>query len=158
MVRAIREGEVDALVVAAPEGERVVTLRNAHYLAGCILEQASEAIFICDADGRILRASLVARQLCHSPCEFQPFDKSVKLEYVNDNGQRPFSIKDVLAGKPLQQVQVRGHNGLSDRTFLMNAQPLLQGKKIVGALLILFDVTERIAMDSERQRLLEREK
>jgi PAS domain S-box-containing protein len=49
IVRAIRENEVDALVVAHPDGERIYTLRNAESLYRAIVEEMNEGAAVIDS-------------------------------------------------------------------------------------------------------------
>jgi signal transduction histidine kinase/CheY-like chemotaxis protein len=67
-LRAIRAGEIDALVVQSPAGERVYTLRNADYPYRTLVEQMQDGAAILSADGDVLYcnrsfASLVAAPL-----------------------------------------------------------------------------------------------
>ena len=51
---AIRSGEVDALVVAGPEGERVFTLRGAEHPYRVMVESMNEGAISLALDGTIL--------------------------------------------------------------------------------------------------------
>ena len=52
-LRAIREGEVDALVVSTPEGQRVFTLQSADQTYRTIIEQMQEGAVTLVEDGHI---------------------------------------------------------------------------------------------------------
>ena len=52
-LRAIREGEVDALVVSTPEGQRVFTLQGADQTYRTIVEQMQEGAVTLVEDGHI---------------------------------------------------------------------------------------------------------
>ena len=56
-LRAIREGEVDALVVYGPEGERIYTLKGADYSYRILVETISEGTVTLSPDGDILYAN-----------------------------------------------------------------------------------------------------
>ena len=73
VLRAIRNGEVDALLVTGERGEQVFSLTEqklheqivaAEQLARLILEQAAGAIVVCDEQGRVIRASQAAQGFC----------------------------------------------------------------------------------------------
>ncbi len=56
-MRAIREGEVDALVVYGPEGERIYTLKGADHSYRILVETISEGTVTLSPDGDILYAN-----------------------------------------------------------------------------------------------------
>jgi PAS domain S-box-containing protein len=56
-LRAIREGEVDALVVYGPEGERIYTLKGADHSYRILVETISEGTVTLSPDGDILYAN-----------------------------------------------------------------------------------------------------
>ena len=69
-INAIREGHVEALVVSAPEGEQVFTLRSADQPYRLMVEQMREGALTVAADGTILYcnqrfAELIARGAFH---------------------------------------------------------------------------------------------
>ncbi len=53
-LRAIREGEVDALVISDPEGEQLYTLRGADHSYRILLETMEEGAATLGTDGTIL--------------------------------------------------------------------------------------------------------
>ena len=53
-LEAIRSGEVDALVVAGPQGEQVFSLTGAEHIYRVIVETMNEAALTVDPDGTIL--------------------------------------------------------------------------------------------------------
>jgi PAS domain S-box-containing protein len=53
-IRAIRAGEVDALVVGGPDGERIYTIEGADLAYRHLFEQMSEGAVVLDAGGVIL--------------------------------------------------------------------------------------------------------
>src|SRR5688572_5304663 len=57
-IQAIRSGEIDALVTASPEGERVFTLRTADQPYRILVETMSEGAAMIDSDGLILYCNL----------------------------------------------------------------------------------------------------
>jgi PAS domain S-box-containing protein len=53
-LNAIRQGEVDALVVSGPQGEQIYTLRGADYSSRMLLQEMNEGALTLLADGTIL--------------------------------------------------------------------------------------------------------
>ncbi len=61
-LEAIRSGGVDALVVSAPEGDRIYTLRSAEQVYRVLVEQMEEGAATCLHDGTVLYSN---RRLAH---------------------------------------------------------------------------------------------
>lgn len=82
-INAIREGHVDALVVNAPEGEQVYTLRTADQPYRLIVEQMREGALTLADDGTILYCNQHFADLMVSPAEHiagQPFAAFLHLD------------------------------------------------------------------------------
>lgn len=134
----------------------------AERLARLILEQAGEAIIVCDHTGQIIRASQSAGQLWESNLLFQPFDQLTPLYQVRSKDSLlsesdslaseevlaapvAFSIQSVLAGKSYQgmEVDLNCPNG-QVLNLILNARPLAdQSNHFRGAVVILTDITRQ---------------
>ncbi len=68
-LRAIREGEVDAVVVSGPKGEQIYTLSSAEQVYRLIAETMSEAALTVALDGTVLFANAQLGQLLGRPLE-----------------------------------------------------------------------------------------
>ncbi len=68
-LRAIRKGEVDALVTSAPGGDRVFTLKGAEYPYRVFLEAMHEGAVTLDQDGTILYCNHRFAELIQIPME-----------------------------------------------------------------------------------------
>ena len=68
-LRAIREGEVDALVVYRPAGEQIYTLKGADYSYRILIEAINEGAGILALDGDILYANQQLAEILGSPLE-----------------------------------------------------------------------------------------
>src|SRR5581483_3674481 len=68
-INAIREGHVEALVVSAPEGEQVYTLRTADQPYRLMVEQMREGALTLGADGTILYCNERFAELMALPAE-----------------------------------------------------------------------------------------
>src|SRR5689334_8473171 len=68
-INAIREGHVEALVVAGPDGERVYTLRSADQPYRLMVEQMREGALTLSDDGTILYCNQRFAELMALPAE-----------------------------------------------------------------------------------------
>ena len=68
-LRAIREGEVDALVVSTPEGQRVFTLQSADQTYRTIIEQMQEGAVTLVEDGHINYSNQRFAEMVKRPLE-----------------------------------------------------------------------------------------
>jgi PAS domain S-box-containing protein len=68
-LRAIREGEVDALVVSGPAGEQIYTLKGADYSYRILIEAMNEGAGILALDGDILYANQQLAEILGAPLE-----------------------------------------------------------------------------------------
>jgi PAS domain S-box-containing protein len=68
-LRAIREGEVDALVVSGSAGEQIYTLKGADYSYRILIEAMSEGAGILALDGDILYANQQLAEILGAPLE-----------------------------------------------------------------------------------------
>lgn len=130
----------------------------AEKLARSILDQAAEAIVVCDERGRITRASQVAHRLCGKNVIFQDFDAVFPLELVSkkaleaadtagsrENDEKPFSISTILGGKVVHGLEVSFQREGGERFNLLLSGGLLLNTqdKMVGCVVSLTDITER---------------
>jgi PAS domain S-box-containing protein len=68
-LRAIRAGEIDALIVQAPTGERVYTLRNADYPYRTLVEQMQDGAAILTPDGDIIYCNQSFARIISTPLQ-----------------------------------------------------------------------------------------
>jgi signal transduction histidine kinase len=122
-------------------------------LSRAIFEQAEAVILVVDAEGRILRASHEAHQICRHNLLLRQFDEVLRLESFDRTGgksgpaaSKPFPISSILQGKIFQGLEVSFHppEGREPLEMLLNAGPLRgrQGE-VMGAVVTLTDITER---------------
>ncbi|HEY9663641.1 MAG TPA: PAS domain-containing protein, partial [Allocoleopsis sp.] len=135
----------------------------AERLARLILEQAGEAIIVCDATGQVIRVSQATSQLWEGNLLFQSFDSFCSLYFTKSNlvssltpspqipsaplppERVPFSIQSVLDGTSYQglEVELERPDG-QILSLVLNARPLTdQANHFRGAVVILTDITQR---------------
>ena len=69
MVRAIRAGEIDAVIVRGPIGEQVYTLRNADYPYRALVEHMHDGAAILSSEGDVLYCNQSLAQLAGTPLQ-----------------------------------------------------------------------------------------
>lgn len=130
------------------ENEETVT---AERLTHAILDQAMEAIVVCDLNGLIIRTSKTARILCGRKPLLQPFETIFPIRFKREEkNHRNFRIADVLRGKDFRDVEVSLEYSPSARpgdikvyNLLINASPLRNSENtVVGCIITLIDITE----------------
>ncbi len=134
----------------------------AERLARSIIDQAGEAIIVCDESGRIIRASRLAFRLCAESPLLKKFDKLFKLK-VTETG-RYISLLPLVADQVYKNVEVEYTNH-DDKVsyFILNMSPLKGShQQIIGFIVTLTDFTERklikeqlLALNEELERRVE---
>jgi PAS domain S-box-containing protein len=111
-LRAIRAGEVDAVVVSGPKGEQVYSLTGAESVYRLIVETMQEAAVTVALDGTILYCNAQFGRLIGRPPE-QIIGHRL-TEFVADGSDSVRSLLRIDRGQPVRQRLVfRGANGTS---------------------------------------------
>ncbi|WP_449419180.1 PAS domain S-box protein [Phormidium nigroviride] len=158
---------IDCLVITdLTEQKRHEKTLAAERLARLILEQAGEAILVCDDTGKIIRASAIAQQLWGENLLFQPFDRLgiscffqsncslvISQEKIlsaadiarNSPIKVPFSITPVLHGETYKGLEVEFERRDGQvLNLVLNARPLAdQDNNFRGVVVILTNITQR---------------
>lgn len=123
-------------------------------LVRSILDQSTDAIIICDENGKIVQASQVAHRFFPNRLFGRPFDSVCPLTLTSflPFQSKEFSISSVVAGKIFRSQEVTHKHDGQVFYFLMSAKPLLDGKNILGCVVTLIDLTERKRMEEEFRR------
>jgi PAS domain S-box-containing protein len=114
-------------------------------LARSILDQAVEAIIVCDAAGTIIRANQVARALRGADVLGFRFDDAFPLTWSErSDDDRPFSVATVLEGEKVHGAQLCLRDDPHHVTYLLvSAGPLTNDQGVViGCVVSLTDFTE----------------
>jgi PAS domain S-box-containing protein len=155
--RAIQLEDESVLCMVATdltEQKRTEEVVAAERLARCILDQAVEAIVVCDKNGQIIRASQMAHQLCGQNPLLQPFEAIFPLQIAP--GGELFSLDPILRGMLIRNREARfvrsdGHQF----DLLLSASSLVNEAKseTIGCVFILTDITERKRAAEELKHL-----
>ncbi|NVN93537.1 MAG: PAS domain-containing protein [Desulfuromonadales bacterium] len=124
-------------------------------LACSIIEQAGEAIIVCDERGHIIQTSRLAHQLCGENPLLKRFNELFPLKVVKT--ERVFSVMTPLQGTCLESVEVefiRSDGQICH--LLLNARPLTNDRNhIAGCVVTLTDFTERRQAEDSLRRAKE---
>jgi PAS domain S-box-containing protein len=134
---------ISIVITDLTQQKRNTEIMAAERLARSIIEQAGEAIVVCDEGGTIIRASGLTRHLCGENPLLKPFDELFHLRFLETAGV--FSVKAPLLGARLENVEVE-FNLDEDCTFhlLLNATPLRDSQNsVIGCVVTLTDISAR---------------
>jgi len=105
-----------------------------------ILEQAAEAIIVCDEQGRVIRTSQAAVQLSDGNPLLRPFDEVFPLR---TGASDPFQLASLLQGGTFRNVDVVLARQGYTLDLILNAGPLRSGQETLGCVITLTDITDR---------------
>ncbi len=133
------------------EHKRAEEIVASERLARSILDQAAEAIVVCDANGQVIRANVEAQVLLGSVAVYQHFNDCFSFESIKgDMEQDAFVFESVLSGKIYRNKEVVLSRPDHSRVpVLINAAPLRnEHDKIIGATVTLTDITEQKSIEA----------
>jgi PAS domain S-box-containing protein len=136
-------GWFSVVITDLSEQKRTEAIIMAEKLARSIIDQAGEAIVVCDTNGQIIRTSQQANQLCQECLLLQPFDTVLPLQITGTD--RFFSVAAPLHGTVLRDVEVVLEAKTAQPFYLLlNATPLRNAQdEILGCVITLTDITAR---------------
>ena len=146
-------GAVCLVVTDLTQQKRQAAILAEEQLSRTIFEQVEAVILVVDPEGRILRASREAQQICRSNLLLRQFDEVLRLAIFDTTGgnsgpadYKPFLISSVLQGKIFHDLEVSFSppEGWEPLEMLLNAGPLRGSQgEVMGAVVALTDITER---------------
>jgi PAS domain S-box-containing protein len=121
-------------------------------LASSIIEQAGEAIVVCDERGIVIRASRLAHELCARNPLLKPFNEVYPLRTL-ETGE-PFSVFSTLTGTCVERLEVEYRQAEHKWVqLLLNASTLKDSQhNSIGCVVTLIDFTERKLMEEAIRR------
>jgi len=133
----------------------------AEQFARSILEQATDAVLVCDETGRITKVSWFAQRLFDRPLLGQDIVEAIPMvfdtnaEWTEERPTPEMVLHAVRTGQPIRAVEVCiSIDSLADRYFLLSAGPLNdRNGQSMGLIVTLTDITER-KRSEEHQTLL----
>lgn len=140
-LRAISQGDIDALVVSTPEGERVFTLKGADHSYRILVETINEGAATLSQDGKILYANRRLADLLQVPLE--RVIGSLVHDYVAPQ-DRPLleALLQLRREDNRGEIRLQAANGLEVPTLLsVSLMPLGDGPDKLC--LVVTDLTEQ---------------
>ena len=138
-LRAIRSGEVDALVVYAPEGESVYTLKSAEQPYRIMVETMNEGALTLSGDGTVLYCNARFAELVKTPLQ-QMMGSSLR-HLVAPSDQRKF---DALVQMPdgKDEITLTASDGTSTPTQFSTRSLHTDGRPAICV--VVTDLTDRV--------------
>ena len=138
---------INMIITDLTQQHRNDEIMAAGMLANSIIEQAGEAIVVCDEEGMIIRASRIAHQLCGVNPLLTTFDELLPLQRIQTSSF--FSVVPLMKSGESENCEAvfkRSDNQIFN--LLLNATPLSNIKnRIFGCVVTLTDITERKKAD-----------
>lgn len=133
------------LVTDLREQKRSEEIVASEKLARAIIEQAAEAIVVCDGEGKIIRFSNTASRICCQDLMNSHFHEVFDLRApAGDNSEEMVSpVKDALDGNVLLRVEAQ-YKREDGRLFhlMLNAGPLKNAEgEVIGCVVTLTDIS-----------------
>jgi PAS domain S-box-containing protein len=131
------------VVTDLTEQKRKEEIVAAEKLARSIIEQATEAVIVCDEEGKVIRFSNAASGILGCDPSLQSFEDLFDLHLPMGGKLSP--VTAALRGEVLLQVETSfERSGSMLFHLLLNAGPLKSEEgKIIGCVVTLTDITER---------------
>jgi len=146
-------GAVCLVVTDLTQQKRQEAILAEEQLSRAIFEQVEAVILVVDPEGRILRASQEAHQICRNNLLLRQFDEVLRLAIFDTTGgksgpaaYKPFPFSSILQGKIFHGLEVRFYppEDRESLEMLLNAGPLRGSQgEVMGAVVALTDITER---------------
>lgn len=136
-------GGISVVITDLRQQKRNEEIMASERLARSIIEQAGEAIIVCGEDGKVIRASRLAHQLCGENPLLKPFDELFHL--LISETECLFSVLTPLQGGCYESVEVEFNQAEDEVShLLLNATPLINDlNRIIGCVVSLADISER---------------
>jgi len=138
---AIRHGEVDALVVSGPEGDRVFTLKGADHSYRILVETINEGAATLSQDGKILYANRRLADLVQTPLE-RVIGSRIDAYVAAQDKEWLEALLQLRQEDNRGEVRLRAANGREVPTFI-SVSPLPLDDAPDKLCLVVTDLTEQ---------------
>lgn len=136
--------QTSVVIADLTEQKRYQDIMASEVFATSVLDQAQDAIVVCDPSGQVIRANRAAERLSAVNTILQPFDVAFPLR--RDNHDAALSLLPLASAAPF----VRGieafliqPNGFRVELLLSTAQMLDFERKLLGTVVTMTDITAR---------------
>jgi PAS domain S-box-containing protein len=138
---------VSLIVTDLTQQRRNEEIMAAEWLARSVIDQAGEAIVVCDDQGMVIRANRLALELCGANPLLKAFDDVFELTIPET--ERCFSVATLLEGACCESLEVKFRRDDGQACFLiLNATPLRGNQgPVFGCVVTLTDITPRRQME-----------
>ena len=140
-LRAIRKGEVDALVVSGPQGDRVYTLKGAEQPYRVFVETMNEGAVTLGPDGTILYCNSRFGELVKEPIERIIGSEIVRFIAPTDTGSSESAFQTGTEGSSKVEILLKGGDGQFIPVILSLCP--LESDDVRCICMVVMDLTER---------------
>ena len=140
-LRAIRKGEVDALVVSGPQGDRVYTLKGAEQPYRVFVETMNEGAVTLGPDGTILYCNSRFGELVKEPIERIIGSEIVRFIAPTDTGSFESAFQTGTEGSSKVEILLKGGDGQFIPVILSLCP--LESDDVRCICMVVMDLTER---------------
>jgi len=146
-LRAIRKGEVDALVVSSPQGDRVYTLKGAEQPYRVFVETINEGAVTLGPDGTILYCNNRFGELLKEPIERIIGSEIYKFIAPTDAGSFESAFQSGKEESSKVEILLKGGDGRLIPVILSLCP--LESDDVPGICMVAMDLTERKRAEQE---------
>jgi len=138
-LRAIRSGEVDAVVVSGPRGDQVYSLREAEHVYRVMVESMSEGACTLSADGVVLYANAQLADLFEVPLEQVIGRRLTQVVEIDDSRSYAVLLENGLRERGTAELSFRCCSG--SRRYAYFSSRRLAMESFRGLCLLITDLT-----------------
>jgi PAS domain S-box-containing protein len=155
-LRAIRKGEVDALVVSGPQGDQVYTLKGAEQPYRVYVETMNEGAVTLGPDGTILYCNNRFGELVKEPIERIIGSKIVRFIAPTDTLSFESAFQSGRKGNSKVEILLKAGDGQLTLTPVHLSLSPLETDDVPCICMVVMDLTERKRAEQELKESAER--
>lgn len=129
---------------------RLAEVSAAERLASAILEQAADAIVVCDAQGEVIRSNAASSRLCQGIPLHRAFADAFPL---TTPGAGTFDASPLFRGQAMHDLDVELPLAEHKASLILHSGPLHWNDEVIGCVISLTDITERRRAEFDSARL-----
>ena len=147
-LRAIRSGEVDALVISSKDGDQIFTLKSADQSYRVLVESMNEGALMLLADSTIIYSNRCFSEFIQKPLQ-ETIGKSV-FEFISASDQDSFKalFKKALSGQSKGEIALKNFDGA---VCVMISLASVQMEMGPGVTAIVTDITEQKRLEASKR-------